>query len=259
MRPGFSEFSYAYALTEALVAEQRYLVQPVFPNQRKEAQLGYDLELQFPGYPLFLQYKLCNGVTINRAKELVRYRLPLNLPYLRMNIMPTRRSRQHPLLLELDARGEEVFYAAPRFFTSEDFTTHYQKQRMIPWSAFIRPSSIGELPDDRKHHISFDTGATFGWFLSEPKKLEPILDGGEAVESLDKALDEAIRTERTVSERIGAALTNILAIIEAVKGVEREVDETGEDPRAKAFRLGQLAHRYFDASVLLVSKRDPGE
>ena len=259
MRPGFSEFSYAYALTEAIVEEQRYFVQPIFPTQRREAKLGYDLELQFPGYPLFLQYKLCNGVTVHRAKELVPYGLSLTVPYLRMNIMPTRRSRQHPLLLKLEGKGEQVFYAAPRFYRSDDFTIHYQRQEMIPWSAFIRPSSIGELPDDRKHHIAFDTLATIGWFLSKPKEIGPILDGGGIVESLDIALNETLRAERPVSERIDAALTNILAILEEEKVVERVVDEIGEDPLTKAFLLSQLAHRYFDVSVLLVSQRDPGE
>ena len=58
MRPGFSEFSYVYALTEALVDDQRYLIQPTFPTQREEAKVGYNLELRFPGFSLFLQFKL---------------------------------------------------------------------------------------------------------------------------------------------------------------------------------------------------------
>ena len=36
MRPDFSEFSYGFALTEALVDGQQQLVRPTFPTQREE-------------------------------------------------------------------------------------------------------------------------------------------------------------------------------------------------------------------------------
>ena len=45
MRSEFSEFSYGYALTEALVDGKQHLVRPTFPTQRQERRVGYDVRL----------------------------------------------------------------------------------------------------------------------------------------------------------------------------------------------------------------------
>ncbi len=177
MRPEFSEFSFGYALTEALVNGQQHIVRPTFPTQRQERSVGYDLRLDRPGSPIFLQFKLCQGMTRRSAREYAYHGLPLDFPFLRMPLMPSRLSPQHDRLLKLESRGETVYYAAPRFFRDDDFAAHYGNQGILSHSAFIRPGAIGALPDDTDHHVSFDCDARHGWFLSEPAPIEPILDG----------------------------------------------------------------------------------
>ena len=162
MRPEFSEFSFGYALTEALVNGQQHIVRPTFPTQRQERRLGYDLRLDRPGKPIFLQFKLCHGMTRRSARECAYHDLPLDFPFLRMPLMPSRLSPQHGRLLKLDSRGEAVFYAAPRFFRDNDFATYYGNRDILSHSAFIRPRAIGP---SRIHSFTAKSIVAFGLFL----------------------------------------------------------------------------------------------
>ena len=205
MRPEFSEFSYGYALTEALVNGQQHLVRPIFPTQRQEWYDGYDVQLDRSGYPIFLQFKLCHGMERRTARELAHFRLPLALPFLRMPLMPARQSPQHRRLLALEDRGEAVFYAAPRFFRDDDFATFYGHRAILSRSAFIRPSTIGPLPDVYDHHVAFDRNARCGWLLSEPKRLDQILDG----DGFHEEIHVRSHDERQLLDRMHAALVHV--------------------------------------------------
>ena len=205
MRPEFSEFSYGYALTEALVNGQQHLARPVFPTQRQEWYDGYDMRLDRFGYPIFLQFKLCHGMTRGTAQEIARFQLPLDLPYLRMPLMPGRKSPQHVRLMALEGQDESVFYAAPRFFRDHDFAAAYGRRAILSHSAFIRPSTIGPLSGVYDHHVAFDCNARHGWLLSEPKPLAPILDG----DGFQEEAHLRLRDERPLSDAIHAALLHV--------------------------------------------------
>lgn len=209
MRPEFSEFSFGYALTEALVNGQQHIFRPTFPTQRQERSDGYDLRLDRPGRPIFLQFKLCHGMTRRSAREYRYHDLPLAFPFLRMPLMPSRLSPQHGRLLELETRGEVVLYAAPRFFRDEDFAAYYGNRVILSHTAFIRPSAIGALPDDADHHVSFDPDASHGWFLSEPTPLAPILDG----EGFDEEMRVRLHDEGRLSDQVKAALLHLTSTI----------------------------------------------
>ena len=209
MRPSFSEFSYGYALTEALVGGRQHLVRPIFPTQREESKSGYDLKLDCPGYPLFLQFKVCDGMKSRRAKELSKFQLPIRRPFLRMNLMPAGRSQQHSRLRKLESQGETVFYAAPRFFNDNEFASHYRNREIICHTAFVSPGAIGSLPDNKEHHVSFECKARQGWFLSEPRKVAPILEGDEFKELNQRHLDN----NPLMTKRISKALANVCNVI----------------------------------------------
>ena len=59
MKPLFSEFSYGYAVTEDIVRSNNPLkAAPIFPSLRNEGtQGGFDVKLDLPGSPLFLQFQ----------------------------------------------------------------------------------------------------------------------------------------------------------------------------------------------------------
>ncbi len=214
MRPDFSEFSYGFALTEALVDGRQHLVRPTFPTQREERRAGYDVRLDYPGYPLLLQFKLCHGMRRRSAREHKDYRLPLDLPFLRMPLMPARLSPQHAVLLAQERRGHAVFYAAPRFYRDHDFATHYRNRAIPSHSAFIRPNTIGTLPSHLDHHVAFDCNASHGWVLSEPLPVRPILDGNGLREDMHVRLQD----ESTLSARIQAAILDVTdAVIKAIR------------------------------------------
>ena len=108
---------------------------PVFPSLREEAKLGYDVKLSYPGYPIFLQFKLSDWLSRNPAKYFGYY----DRPYYRIPITRRAHSRQHNLLKGLADGGEQhVYYVAPQFHTIEEFDDAYssssimQKSRWMP-------------------------------------------------------------------------------------------------------------------------------
>lgn len=188
MKPDISEFSYGYALTEALIWDTGLPVVrvPIFPSLIEEGRSGgYDVGIQFQGLLLFLQFKLSHFMTRGTADETKRGLL--NIPFYRMHLRPARHSRQHAMLLDLEVAGEIVFYAAPKFHRPSELNTAYLKRTMIQQSLFIRPSTIGPLPDDRDHHVSFRNGYPV-YFCSEPTKVR----GEENSETTFKELHNII-------------------------------------------------------------------
>ena len=143
MRPSISEFSYGFAVTaELLQALGPVTVAPVFPSLRAEGKEGggWDVRLDWPGFPLFLQFKLCDQMTRRTCKEarLVGSRLPCY----RMHLRPTRLSPQHRLLLELEQRGKAVYYCAPMFHETEEFNNAFRQHSVCSQSIWIRPWDI---------------------------------------------------------------------------------------------------------------------
>ena len=229
MRPNFSEFSYGYSITEALVSGRQHLVRPVFPTLRDEWEVGYDVLLNFPGSLLMLQFKLCHGMMNKGAKEIKKFQLALPVPFLRLPLMPAHLSPQHAVLLEQESLGHLVFYAAPRFFRDSKFATHYSNRAVLSHSAFIRPSTIGHLPDKLDHHVAFDPNANQGWLLSEPVRIRPILDG----RGFEDALAGLIDSEVPLSDQVRYAIVDMT---DTVIKVTREF----RDPFAYRLTLRQL-------------------
>lgn len=71
MKAGCTEFSFGYAFTENLIRGSATPPSgaPVFPNFVQEATLGYDVQIGFPAFPLFFQYKLPELMTRASAFE----------------------------------------------------------------------------------------------------------------------------------------------------------------------------------------------
>jgi hypothetical protein len=157
MKPDISEFSYGYALTDELIHWHgtSLTAAPVFPSLYQEGQTGggYDVMLQRPGLPLFLQFKLSDCMIRSSAQE-VQDGL-FNVPYYRMHIRPARHSEQHEMLLDLESRGNEVYYLAPAFHTPEELNDSYLTHQVRARSLWLRPSIIGPLPMTNMLHSRF--------------------------------------------------------------------------------------------------------
>src|SRR5438046_2003272 len=97
----FSEFTFGYCVTEDLAVWQGtpLTAAPVFPSLLQEGQpgFGYDVLLQRPGAPLFLQFKLVEQMVRGTANEAQRGHF--SVPFYRMQLRPRKISDQHESLI----------------------------------------------------------------------------------------------------------------------------------------------------------------
>lgn len=169
MRPNFSEFTYGYALTQELVTAGGFGIRalPVFPTQYEEggAGGGYDVMLQTPGLPIFLQFKVADRMVGHTASEAQTGHF--TPPYYRMRIHGSRHSDQHELLLELEVSDQTVFYASSAFESLSDLNHHYQNHTIRSQSLWVSPSQIGTFNDQGDHYVAFQIRGN--WIVrSEP-------------------------------------------------------------------------------------------
>lgn len=217
MRSLISEFSYGFALTHELVLSLGSLAAaPVFPSLIEEGKAGggYDVKLEAPGLPLFLQFKRSERLTRGTARE-IKAGAPLSLPYHRIALTGRRDSDQHDMLIELDQAPNAVFYAAPMFHQKEEFDEAFLDGEVRARSFFVSPAAIGAFADDGAHHLSFD-GATCV-VMSEPR-IVPSL-GASELESL--LLERLQADKRPLRAVVDAAIVSAEGARERTRQIAR--------------------------------------
>lgn len=219
MRSLISEFSYGFALTHELVLSLGSLVAaPIFPSLIEEGKAGggYDVKLEAPGLPLFLQFKRSERLTRGTARE-IKAGAPLTLPYYRLALTARRDSDQHDMLIELDQAPNVVFYAAPMFHQKEEFDEAFLDGEVRARSFFVSPAAIDAFPDDGAHHLSFD--GTTCVVMSEPKIVPSV--GASELESL-------------LLERLQSDKRPLRAVVDAaIVGAEGARERTRQIARAR--------------------------
>jgi hypothetical protein len=223
MRPGFSEFSYGFALTSELIHWHNTPLKsaPIFPNLIEEGKVGYDAMLDRPGVPLFMQFKLSHHMRYRSASEAARG--VLAVPYYRMHLMPAKLSDQHQLLLDLELKGYDVFYTAPLFHTITEFNSKFLSGHLKRDSLWLPPSKIGPLPDDEEHVVVFRSQGEH-YFCSEPRSLK----GDSSVNNMERQIHKRL----VESERQQP--------IEVINGLN-EFIESGIAPGEEVVELKDLA------------------
>jgi hypothetical protein len=171
MKVGYTEFSFGYAFTENLIRSSAIapVGAPVFPNLIQEGSAGYDIRINLPGVPLFFQYKLPELMKKGTAFEIAKYNCPgLSIPFFRMAMMRRDVSRQHELLIELEARYHRTSSTrrpASRASTTSTIVT----MQLLPsdLSFFLRPRSVRYPTISRTVSL---TGPVWLWGISAPKR-----------------------------------------------------------------------------------------
>ena len=175
MKLGYTEFSFGYGFTENLIRSASTATggAPYFPNLVQEGQLGYDVRINFPGCPLFLQYKLPDLMIRDSAAEISKLFLKgLVTPFFRMHLMKKSISRQHELLVNLEQRyPNSVYYASPALRSSRLFNAAYNSATVHLQSVLFSPNDIGPLPDDDPHVVAYRDGLPYAWFCSKPREI----------------------------------------------------------------------------------------
>ncbi|MGM9509436.1 hypothetical protein ACS5NO_16995 [Larkinella sp. GY13] len=251
MRPFISEFSFGYAITEEIIRHQRHLIDgaPIFPSLLQEGSPGggYDLKINRIGFPLFLQFKLSHKMVKKSSFEIKDHSL-FSTPFFRIHIMPLKLSQQHNMLLSLDDGNNEVYYVAPFFTTQSEINLHYSNRAVISNSIFIKPNTIGNLPDDDEHHISLEQHKSLGYLFSkEPKTIEEIGYSEKFLADMLNKLEQEYEMIDTKIERISRQMLGIIS-----DRIEKDslLNRLYDLPKNLAL-LTYLSRLYFDCEVIL--------
>ncbi|HEO1760179.1 hypothetical protein [Pseudomonas aeruginosa] len=207
MKPEMSEFSYGFAFTNELITSpgSHVVAAPEFPSLQKEGKPGggYDVKIPF-GSPLFLQFKLSHYLERTNCKE---YTL-MGGAYYRWHLHALRHSAQHDLLLELESKGNEVYYVAPGFHQTAELNAHYLSKQIVNRSFGFRPGDIGVLPDEDEHYVVFNSRPLAYRCSDEPSPVKAQVMG----DLLGVARDQ--RATRNLNEagirQIGQTIVDVL-------------------------------------------------
>ena len=203
----FSEFSYGYAVTEAIAEFFRptLVAAPVLPSLIEEASLGYDLKMTVKGVPFFVQFKTCEERVRGNAKAAREGLLPV--PHYVYLLRTSGKSCQHEHLLKLEKEYPGgVVYVAPAFVRADELDRCYLDRQIPDKSYCFAPLSIGPFHDRKPHHIAFrETGK---WVkMSRPTP-------GEESTTFRSFLDRIREQQRTVSlEPLGTHLSHLDAVL----------------------------------------------
>lgn len=205
MRAEFSEFSYGFAITDEFINWRgtNLTAAPYFPSLTDEGNLGYDLRLDRPGIPLFIQFK--RSEYISRVYITAQEFGVFYSPFFRMHIRDRVVSKQHELLCDLEANGNEIYYVAPLFISERKFNSFYIDRKICENSVFVTPLNIGRFTDYKKHHIAFqDTKKAYRF--SSPVPLEKNLE----IENITKSITHKLEVQ-TSQQNFGRDYWNRLS------------------------------------------------
>lgn len=261
MKAEFSEFTYGFSLVNELAKTLPCIAAPIFPSLLEEGKEGggYDVELLLSkkGKALYLQFKLSDWMKARTARE---YRIPghsLSLPYYRFEITSERISEQHSLLLSLEDKQPLTFYAAPEFYLKEDINAYWSSDSVTRNSVFVKPSSIGALPDHSPHRVCFDAASIAkkqAYLFSEPQEIElfPFQNFSELVISeVAKETDTLENSIREARKQYATAIENAYQ-----RELDRSLQPEAEDflpDRTRISNIPQLQDR-LDRDLLRLKK-----
>jgi hypothetical protein len=240
----FTEFSFGFALTREIIDNSPFpiLAAPELPSLIEEGAQGggYDVALNF-GVLLFLQFKLSEYMIGAAAAEAD----VIGVPYYRFSLMPTWQSAQHALLFDLEGSGEEVYYAAPEFWTQEQFNAAFLAPSVAANSIFVAPSWIGQVNDEVSHRVVFNQHAAH--FLSEPRKVR-LLRGRQF---LDQVLGR-LGSDRVARGRDVRDIAKKMDEIVRRRGFRTPGLRSLESPSNVFGFVSFLAHAFFHSEVLFI-------
>jgi hypothetical protein len=254
LKSDISEFSYGFAVVDELINWRglNLTAVPVYPSLYEEGQagVGYDVRLDTPHLPLFLQFKLAHCMVRRNASEYQQGLL--NVPFYRMRLRPSYYSNQHQSLLDLESDGNVVYYVAPFFHLPDEFNTHYLNRQICTNSIFVRPNNIGPLPDNNYHHVSYEN-TSFGYFCSEPKEMESPINWETFISEIDErwSSKERLFTQGDYQD----LAKRMIGIISEWK-IRKPVDFRELPLKLSPLRqVAYLARTFFDCEFLMVTQK----
>lgn len=268
MKADFSEFTYGFSLVNELASALSCTAVPIFPSLVEEGREGggFDVKLlSNQGKILNLQFKLSERMKAPNSREYKISGHSLALPYYRFAISSRRISRQHPLLLALEAIEPLTFYAAPEFHENDEIHQRWNAGSVTSSSVFVRPTSIGRLPDLKPHRICFDEASLArkkAYLFSEPREIDTLSFEGMS-EAVFQAVDGGPSTLRESLDRARGLYTS--ALEQAHQEVRRHLllgdasDDPGLEQISGEYRPDEHMDRDLERLEGILSERADGQ
>jgi hypothetical protein len=242
MKRKVSEFSYGFVLTHELVNAFGYL-----PTDLPAAKQKKDDATGLPsGYPLFLQFKASEYMKRRNAGEAKL----VGLPYFRFGLHRKTQSNQHQMLIELEKKGNLVFYATPKIHEAVNLNGAFFDHQVVALSLFVSPAEIGELPDKDAHSVVFSNRVDEVYFCPQKEKLDAVIHGEKFADSIQVRLagrDPSLLNEefyrRLASDMVSLVSPNLRIFDELSRG---RVEMTA------ATFANYLARTLFDCDLLII-------
>jgi hypothetical protein len=167
-----------------------------------------------------------------------------------MHIRPKGLSKQHELLLDLEGRGQKVYYVGPLFHTMAELNRHYLSRRVRSHSFWLKPSQIGHIRDLRHHYVAYVSGTEWH-FCSTPRR---------GVGAADFSAVEADMATNDLPELTAERLAELAAVVrEVALGSDRlHAEEKEQILRAAQERpplqqAAMLSQFFLDAQLFIAS------
>ena len=209
--------------------------------------------LNRPGIPLYLQFKLSHCMIRANAQEYQQGSFAV--PFYRMYLHPSKHSKQHEMLLDLENDGNEVYYSAPAFHELWELNEAYLNHQVRSRSIWIHPSSIGQLPDEERHHVAFQHPGQ-QYFCSKSRPIEEDIGFAGFTEHISSIVKE--KGDIALSEEQLHKTADRLAEISLKrKGIPYAIyEETKEymQTRKPIERLAFYSYLFLDAQMFIVNR-----
>jgi hypothetical protein len=153
----FSETQFVFGILHELLnnhwSTKQGWLPPMFPTQRKERDLGYDVHIKGCVRALFFQFK----VPEKKIKSNSKYWLTYNAPYYVFKIWPDNLTHQHNNLIKLanTNKRNRVYYCSPGFNTDEEFNRYYKNEDIANNSIYVPCHGLKTIHGADKHVISY--------------------------------------------------------------------------------------------------------
>ena len=183
-------------------------------------------------------------------------RAGFNVPCYRMYLRPPRLSRQHEMLLDLEATDQEVYYAAPMFHQPEELNDAFLQRSVRARSIWIRPTDIGRLAEDGDHHVSFKPGSPWMVF-SKPRPIEAKREFEDVETQLMIRLRERGTTDLSVERLEGLAdvIAGIANKRHNISQQQRDILRESAIPAAPLQRVAYYASVFLESQLFVVQER----
>jgi hypothetical protein len=248
MKRKVSEFSYGFVLTHELVNAYGYLATdaPQSSRKKKKKDAGDEADNTPRGYPLFLQFKASEYMKRRNAGESKL----VGLPYFRFALHRKTQSNQRELLIELEKRGNVVFYATPKIHEAVNLNSAFFDRQVVASSLFVSPGEIGETPDNQSHRVVFSGKSDDVYLCPKPRKLDGAIHGAVFAESVERVVSD-LEPQSLDDEFFHSLAGDMVSLVSPNRRIFDELSRGKVEMSAATF-ANYLAKTLFDCELLII-------